>query len=72
MDGVDRMNPPEELFSSEDKKTVPVGIGQLIGQYRIEWNDLMAASLYALVPLTLIFIFLQKRIVSGMTAGAVK
>jgi ABC-type glycerol-3-phosphate transport system permease component len=60
------------LTSSEDKKTVPVGIGQLIGQYRIEWNDLMAASLYALVPLTLIFIFLQKRIVSGMTAGAVK
>ncbi|MGX5771778.1 carbohydrate ABC transporter permease [Microbacterium trichothecenolyticum] len=60
------------LTSSEAKKTVPVGIGQLIGQYRIEWNDLMAASLYALVPLTLIFIFLQKRIVSGMTAGAVK
>ncbi|WP_286219027.1 carbohydrate ABC transporter permease [Paraoerskovia sediminicola] len=60
------------LTSSEDKKTVPVGIGQLIGQYRIEWNDLMAASLYALVPLTLIFIFLQKRIISGMTAGAVK
>lgn len=60
------------LTSSEDKKTVPVGIGQLIGQYRIEWNDLMAASLYALVPLTLIFVFLQRRIISGMTAGAVK
>ncbi|WP_166852910.1 carbohydrate ABC transporter permease [Isoptericola sp. BMS4] len=60
------------LTSSEDKKTVPVGIGQLIGQYRIQWNDLMAASLYALVPLTLIFIFLQRRIISGMTAGAVK
>ncbi|MGV8897121.1 MAG: carbohydrate ABC transporter permease [Rhodoglobus sp.] len=60
------------LTSSENNKTVPVGIGQLIGQYRIEWNDLMAASLYALVPLTLLFVFLQRRIIGGMTAGAVK
>jgi len=60
------------LTQSEDVKTVPVGIGQLIGQYRILWNDLMAASLYAVVPLVLVFIFLQRYLISSLTAGAVK
>lgn len=60
------------LTQSENMKTVPVGIGQLIGQYKIEWNDLMAASLYAMIPLTLVFIFFQKYMISGLTAGAVK
>jgi multiple sugar transport system permease protein len=60
------------LTQSEDVKTVPVGIGQLIGQYRILWNDLMAASLYAAVPLVLVFLFLQRYLISSLTAGAVK
>jgi multiple sugar transport system permease protein len=60
------------LTQSEDVKTVPVGIGQLIGQYRILWNDMMAASLYAVVPLVLVFLFLQRYLISSLTAGAVK
>ena len=53
-------------------KTVPVGIGQLIGQYKIQWNDLMAASIYAVVPLMVLFVFLQRYLISSLTAGAVK
>lgn len=60
------------LTQSEEVKTVPVGIGQLIGQYRILWNDMMAASLYAVVPLVLVFLFLQRYLISSLTAGAVK
>ena len=60
------------LTQSEDMKTVPVGIGQLIGQYKILWNDMMAASLYAVIPLVILFVFLQRYLISGMTAGAVK
>ncbi|TCL76270.1 carbohydrate ABC transporter membrane protein 2 (CUT1 family) [Hydrogenispora ethanolica] len=60
------------LTTSENMKTVPVGIGQLIGQYRIAWNDIMAVSLVASVPLTILFLFLQKYLVSSLTAGAVK
>ena len=60
------------LTHSEDMKTVAVGIGQLIGQYKIQWNDLMAASLYAIVPLAILFIFLQKHLVGGLAAGSVK
>jgi multiple sugar transport system permease protein len=60
------------LTQSEEVMTVPVGIGQLIGQYRILWNDMMAASLYAAVPLVLVFLFLQRYLISSLTAGAVK
>jgi ABC-type glycerol-3-phosphate transport system permease component len=60
------------LTSSEDMKTVPVGIGQLIGQYKIQWNDLMASSLYAIIPLIVFFVFLQRYLISGLTAGGVK
>lgn len=60
------------LTQSPDVRTVAVGIGSLVGQYRILWNDLMAASLYALAPMLLLFSFLQRHLVTGLTAGAVK
>ena len=60
------------LTQSETMKTVPVGIGQLIGQYKIMWNDMMAASLVATIPLLIFFMFFQKYLISGLTAGSVK
>jgi multiple sugar transport system permease protein len=60
------------LTQSEDMKTLAVGIGQMVGQYRISWNDLMASSLYASLPLLIIFVLLQRHLISGLTAGAVK
>lgn len=60
------------LTTSQSMKTVPIGIGELIGQYRIAWNDMMAVSLVASVPLTIVFLFLQKYLISSLTAGAVK
>ncbi|TBL75733.1 carbohydrate ABC transporter permease [Paenibacillus thalictri] len=60
------------LITTETNKTLPIGIGQLIGQYKIVWNDLMAASLAASVPLTILFLFMQKYFISSLTAGAVK
>ncbi|TVY06582.1 carbohydrate ABC transporter permease [Paenibacillus cremeus] len=60
------------LTQSETMKTVPIGIGQLIGQYKIMWNDMMSASLVAIIPLTLVFLFFQKYLISSLTAGAVK
>jgi ABC-type glycerol-3-phosphate transport system permease component len=60
------------LTQSETMKTVPIGIGQLIGQYKVMWNDMMAASLVAIIPLTIIFLFFQRFLISSLTAGAVK
>lgn len=60
------------LTTKETMKTVPVGIGQLIGQYRIQWNDLMSASIVGSIPLLLVFLFLQRHLIGGLTSGAVK
>ena len=60
------------FVTTEEMKTITVGIAELSGQYKILWNDMMAASLVASVPLVVLFVFLQKYFISGMTAGAVK
>jgi len=60
------------LISSDSKKTLTFAISTMADAYRIQWNYLMCASIIASVPTMLIFIFLQKQLIAGMTAGAVK
>lgn len=60
------------LINTPGLKTVPLGIAELNGYYKILWNDMMAASVIASLPLVILFIFLQKYFISGLTAGAVK
>lgn len=60
------------FLNSDRNKTVSLGIGQLIGEYRILWGELMAGALYALVPMIIIFVFFNRYMVSGLSAGAVK
>lgn len=60
------------LMADEKLKTVSVGIAELNGYYKIMWNDLMASSVVASIPLVIGFIFLQKYFIGGLTAGAVK
>lgn len=63
---------PFILTSSDSLRTLPVGLALLQGHQAIDWPHLMAGSAIAVIPVILVFIFLQKRIVSGITAGAVK
>jgi len=44
----------------------------LVGEYKTSWNQLMAGSFFALIPMALIFVFFNRYLVSGLTAGAVK
>jgi multiple sugar transport system permease protein len=60
------------LMTTESMKTLPVGIGQLNGYYKIAWNDMMAASIISSLPLIILFLFMQKYFISSLTAGAVK
>lgn len=60
------------FINTDTNKTVSLGIGQLIGEYRILWGELMAGALYALIPMAIIFIFFNRYLVSGLSAGAVK
>ncbi len=62
-------------FVSDDfNRTVPVGISMISGAtaYEIPWGSIMAASVIVTVPLVVLVLVFQKKIVSGLTAGAVK
>lgn len=62
-------------FVVEDtERTVPVGISQIAGAtaYEIPWGSIMAASVIVTVPLLVLVLLFQQKIVSGLTAGAVK
>jgi multiple sugar transport system permease protein len=52
--------------------TVPVGLKSLIGKYDVKWGVLMAGGFCALLPTAIMFAFMQKYVVEGLTAGAVK
>ncbi len=60
------------LISETTKQTMTLGITQLVGQFRVQWSEIMAATVIAtIVPATL-YLFLQKYLVRGFTQGAVK
>jgi multiple sugar transport system permease protein len=60
------------LTASPDMYVVTVGIASNIGQLVIEWNHLMAASVLATIPTIVLYVFLERYLVQGLTAGAVK
>ncbi|MBB3232303.1 carbohydrate ABC transporter permease [Halomonas stenophila] len=59
---------------TDDQRTVPVAIALISGgsQHELPWGPIMAASVTVTVPLVMLVMIFQKRIVSGLTAGAVK
>jgi trehalose/maltose transport system permease protein len=60
--------------SSNETRTVPVAIALLSGasQYEIPWGRIMAASVIVTVPLVVLVLIFQRKIVQGLTAGGVK
>ncbi len=60
------------FISSPGNRTLPLGIYSFLGQYMIEWHYLMAAALIAVVPVVILFISIERWLVKGMTAGAIK
>lgn len=60
------------LTTSADRYVLSVGIANLMGEYRIDWNELMAAAVIAAVPVMVLYAFLERHLVAGITAGAVK
>ncbi len=59
---------------STEQRTVPVAIALISGAtaYELPWGRVMAASVIVTLPLLLLVLALQRRIVAGLTAGAVK
>jgi ABC-type glycerol-3-phosphate transport system permease component len=55
-----------------DRQTVPVAVSLFRGHYRVPWGEILAAAMVATIPVVLLVLVFQRRIVSGLTAGAVK
>lgn len=60
------------FINTPDMWTIPVGLRSLVGKYSVQWGALMAGAVLALLPSGIMFIFVQKYVVEGLTAGAVK
>lgn len=58
--------------SSQAIQTLPVGLLYFRGEYGIEWGPFAAAIMIIVIPLMLLFIYLQKYFIQGLTSGAVK
>jgi trehalose/maltose transport system permease protein len=60
--------------SSNEMRTVPVAIGLLSGSsvYEVPWGPIMAASVTVTLPLIILVLIFQRKIISGLTAGGVK
>ena len=60
------------LISSETIKPLTVGINIFNGYNMIEWQYLFAASLFAILPVVVLFMGIEKHLTAGLTAGGVK
>lgn len=56
----------------QQKRPITAGIFNFMGQYGTRWSYLTAFAIVTIIPVSLIFIFMQKYIIAGMTSGAVK
>jgi multiple sugar transport system permease protein len=61
------------LLRKQDNFTLPIQVFSLVaGRYQVEWHYVMAATLIATLPVALLFAWLQKYLIGGLGAGAVK
>ena len=55
-----------------DRYTVPVAIALFRGRYQVPWGEVLAAAVVATIPVAVLVLIFQRRIVAGLTAGATK
>lgn len=61
------------LFTNDSAyRTLPVGLAFYLGKQSIDWGGLMAGAAISSLPVLILFVFFQKKIISGLTAGALK
>lgn len=63
---------PLIVLSSPDKYTLQLGLNAFQGQFNIQWHYILAMTVVSLLPVTLVFLFLQKYITEGVASSGVK
>jgi ABC-type glycerol-3-phosphate transport system permease component len=63
---------PMIVTSSMEMRTLPVGIALLQEYHTVNWTQTMAGSTIAALPMIVMFLFMQRQFIEGLTAGAVK
>lgn len=60
------------MFTNQGSRTLPVALQAFVGQFDIQWGLLTAGGVVTSIPILILFMFIQRRLVEGMTSGAVK
>jgi ABC-type glycerol-3-phosphate transport system permease component len=60
------------FVQSDTSRTLPVGIALMNSVYGVTYTYLMAAAVIVTIPVVILFAFLQRYLIRGLTAGAVK
>jgi raffinose/stachyose/melibiose transport system permease protein len=60
------------FLMSDKVKTIPVALRVFFGQYGMEYNQFFACLSLSVIPLIILYLFLQRAFIKGMTAGAIK
>jgi raffinose/stachyose/melibiose transport system permease protein len=63
---------PLVFIQSNRLKTLPVGLSTFFGQYSTNWSLLFAGLSIAILPMLILYVFMSKYFIRGMTAGAIK
>ena len=60
------------LLDTASQWTYSVGVASLKGEYMVHWNEIMSASFVSTLPVLLLFLFMQRYLLAGLTAGGIK
>ncbi len=63
---------PLIIAQDESKQTLPVAIARFASQQAIPFNQILAVSVVTIIPIVIMFLFLQRHIISGLAQGAIK
>lgn len=63
---------PSLVINNEGTRTIPLTMYSFFGEYTVQWELALAALVLSIIPIIILYIFLQRYIIKGVTEGAVK
>ncbi|WP_394160410.1 carbohydrate ABC transporter permease [Galactobacter valiniphilus] len=60
------------IMSTAENQPLSVALTKFIGQYATSWQFVFAVSIVSIIPVVILFFFIEKRLIGGLTAGSVK